>query len=60
MGQLATASRIRVQCAESIDLSVCDPSITPAIGDKLLTTVYNRVMIVAFARFKVGDLVTRE
>jgi len=31
--------------------------VTPAIGDKLLTTVYNRVIIAAPARFKVGDLV---
>jgi len=31
--------------------------ITPAISNKLLTTVYNRVMIAAPARFKVDDLI---
>jgi len=31
--------------------------VTPAIADKLLTTVYSRIKIVAPARFKVGDSV---
>jgi len=32
-------------------------TITPAIVDKLLTTVYSHIMIVTSARFKVSDLV---
>jgi len=31
--------------------------VTPAIADKLLTTVYNRIKIAALVRFKVDDLV---
>jgi len=31
--------------------------VTPAIAERLLTTVYNRVNIVGSAKFKVGDSV---
>jgi len=44
------ASKYRI-----IDIRPVD--VTPAIADRLLTTIYNRVKIAAPAQFKVGDLV---
>jgi len=42
---------------EGIGQSVRPIDVTPAIADKLLTTVYSRIKIVAPVRFNVSDLV---
>jgi len=48
-------SEYNAQKHQTIDMRFID--VTPAFANKLLTTVYSRIRIVASTRFKVGDSV---
>jgi len=57
MSRLATASRIKVQCAKALNYRMRPIDVISAIDKLLTTTVQSRIMIAAPARFKVGDLI---
>ena len=57
MDRHSATSRINYNARKHWTVSMRPVDVTPAIADRLLTTVYNRVKSAAPARYKVSDSV---